>query len=232
VHVTVINNGGQPTLPPSVNVVDPGMNLGFAAGINVALDIARSAPSKYVFVGCHDIRLAPEAIGAMIDALDADSGLGIVGPVLDGQGGTEANLDWISGSGMLLRSDIASGFKFDERFETYVEDVDFCFRVRNAGWRIGRAGAAHAITAGSVDESLASKLMHANTIVLFARHHMWRALARRCLDLMVASAAAARDGDLAGARDQAGALALGLARSALFVARSPDRTTTKLRRRG
>lgn len=179
VVVTVINNGGRVLLPASVAVLDVGDNLGFAAGANLGLDLASGRKAPWVFIGCHDLRLEPSAMEAMIRQLEVDDGLGITGPVLDGAGGEERDLDWISGAGMLMRREVAETFRFDVRWGSYVEDVDFCYRVRNAGWRVGRCGTANGTTAGSVDPLRKLQLMHSNTVAFFVFRHSWGLAARR-----------------------------------------------------
>lgn len=50
---------------------------------------------------------------------------------------SEREVEWVSGSAMLLRRaavDAVGGF--DERYFMYVEDVDLCTRLREAGWRV------------------------------------------------------------------------------------------------
>ena len=50
---------------------------------------------------------------------------------------TEFEDDWTIGSFMLVRREALEGAgRFDERFFVYSEEVDFCLRVRRAGWRI------------------------------------------------------------------------------------------------
>jgi N-acetylglucosaminyl-diphospho-decaprenol L-rhamnosyltransferase len=50
---------------------------------------------------------------------------------------TEREVDWISGSAMLLRRDAVEEVGgFDEGFFMYGEDVDLCTRLRAAGWAV------------------------------------------------------------------------------------------------
>ncbi|HEX7400770.1 MAG TPA: glycosyltransferase family 2 protein [candidate division Zixibacteria bacterium] len=46
-------------------------------------------------------------------------------------------VDWVSGSGFLTRREVLEKIGFlDERFFMYVEDVDFCFRAKQAGFSV------------------------------------------------------------------------------------------------
>lgn len=183
VAVTVVNNGGHVVLPRSVDVIDPGSNLGFAEAANLGLD-RRRKDADVVLVGCHDALYEPDALAEIVRLLRADAELGIAGPVLDGAGSTERDLEWISGTTMVMRAEIADRFRFDARWGSYVEDVDFCYRVRDAGWRVGRAGDAHVATRGSVDADLAKRLTGANSLVFFLRRRMWRRATSRSLHLL------------------------------------------------
>lgn len=179
VSCTVINNEGELDLPAGVKIVETGSNLGFAGGANVALRLALDATADYIFVGCHDIRLGELALWKMALVLDNDPGLGIVGPALDGDGGSEPDLEWISGAGMLMRREVVVAVRFNEKFGSYVEDVDFCYHARRLGWRVGRCEEANATTKGSVDEGRKLILMNANTIAWHLHEHDWRLAAIR-----------------------------------------------------
>jgi N-acetylglucosaminyl-diphospho-decaprenol L-rhamnosyltransferase len=50
---------------------------------------------------------------------------------------TEREVEWVSGSAMLLRrSALDEVGLFDEGYFMYVEDVDLCTRLRKAGWQV------------------------------------------------------------------------------------------------
>lgn len=59
-----------------------------------------------------------------------------------------ADVDWVGGACMLVRRsafDLIGGF--DEAYFMYVEDVDLCWRLGQAGWRIGYEPAARVVHA-------------------------------------------------------------------------------------
>lgn len=218
IEVAVVNNGGELDLPAAVRIFQPGHNLGYARAANVAL--RDSAGSLYVLVGCHDVRVEPSAVRMLIDAMEQDPRLGIVGPVLDGDGDTQ-DLDWIKGSLLLIRREVAESLRFDERYGSYVEDVDFCYRARDQGWRVARVGGAHAVTRGSADPRKALVLMHANTMVFFARRGQWRLFIKRVVHVLTHALAEARAGALDQSSAYAWAFVLGVWRLLRFPFQSP-----------
>jgi GT2 family glycosyltransferase len=50
---------------------------------------------------------------------------------------SECETDWVSGGFMLVRADVFNRIKgFDERIFMYTEDMELCFRVKKAGYKI------------------------------------------------------------------------------------------------
>lgn len=59
-----------------------------------------------------------------------------------------SDVDWVGGACMLVRRrafDVVAGF--DEEYFMYVEDVDLCWRLGQAGWRIGYEPGARVVHA-------------------------------------------------------------------------------------
>lgn len=45
-------------------------------------------------------------------------------------------LDWVTGAFLLTRKQVVEKVKWDESFFMYVEEVDFCYRVKKLGWEV------------------------------------------------------------------------------------------------
>ena len=82
------------------------------------------------------------------------------------------DVDWVSGTCMLVRRsafDAVGGF--DETYFMYVEDVDLCWRLRQAGWRIGYepgAGVVHTVGASSERAPYRMIAAHHRSLLRFA----------------------------------------------------------------
>jgi len=172
--------------------VPTGANLGFGSAANVG---AAATAGHLLLVMNPDAVVEPGAVPAMVDALNGDDGLAVVGPRVENPDGTcypsarrfpelavavghafvglvrpdnrftrrykmldvdrdvAADVDWVSGTCLLARRsafDAVGGF--DESYFMYVEDVDLCWRLHRAGWRVGyepRARVVHTVGASS-----------------------------------------------------------------------------------
>ena len=69
--------------------------------------------------------------------------------------GETTDVDWVAGTTMLVRREVVDrGIWFDEDFFLYFEEVDFCRRVRAAGWRIAFVADAAVEHIGSVSTGM------------------------------------------------------------------------------
>lgn len=154
-----------------------GGNYGLGGGTNRG---ASRTTGEYLLCVNPDVTVEPGAVKAMVDVLDGDPGVAIVGPLLENPDGTvypsprvfpglldsighaviglvkpdnpftrryklididhgvsSADVDWVSGACFLMRRsawDALGGF--DESYFMYAEDMDLCWRAKQAGWRV------------------------------------------------------------------------------------------------
>ena len=88
-----------------------------------------------------------------------------------------ADADWVSGAFFLVRRlAFESVGGFDERYFMYLEDVDLCWRLHRAGWRV-----RYEPDAEVVHEQGRSASRHPYSMLLAHHVSMWR-FARRSAD--------------------------------------------------
>ncbi|MDQ6927662.1 MAG: glycosyltransferase family 2 protein [Actinomycetota bacterium] len=198
-EVVVIDNGSRDGSAAAVARADPqaafmstGSNLGFGTAANRGV---AATDTEFVMILNPDAIVEPGATKMLVDALDTQPALAVVGPRVENPDGTlypsarrfpdlvvaighafggfvrpdnrftrnykmldqdrtqSSDVDWVSGTCMLARRsafDQVGGF--DESYFMYVEDVDLCWRLSEAGWKIGyepRARVVHTIGASS-----------------------------------------------------------------------------------
>ncbi len=88
---------------------------------------------------------------------------------------TEREVEWISGSAMLLRRQALDDVgAFDEGYFMYVEDVDLCTRLRSAGWKVlfsPEVEAVHAMGVSSRGQSRRMAFAHSASIYRYFEKH-------------------------------------------------------------
>ena len=81
-------------------------------------------------------------------------------------------VDWVSGTAMLVRREAFEAVGgFDEDYFMYVEDVDLCWRFRDAGWDVHyepAAGVVHVIGGSSEGRALRMIAAHHRSLWRFA----------------------------------------------------------------
>jgi GT2 family glycosyltransferase len=152
---------------PEVEIIQLKANLGFSAGNNAGIKVALERGAEYVWLLNNDTTVSPKALKAMVEKAEADRQIGAVGSTiyyansperLQAWGGGHVNfwlgrsrhfqvpvadreIEFLTGASILLRaSTVKTLGLWDEDYFLYWEDADYCFRLRNAGWRLGVAG--------------------------------------------------------------------------------------------
>jgi GT2 family glycosyltransferase len=130
---------------PDVVLVEPGRNLGFAAGANAG---AHVASGRLLLFLNPDVELSPRTVERLASAFGSTD-VAVAGPKieLDRLGTFElgSTIDplgypvplsvprpplYVSGCALMTRSDLFTELGgFDERFFMFVEDVDYCWRA-------------------------------------------------------------------------------------------------------
>jgi N-acetylglucosaminyl-diphospho-decaprenol L-rhamnosyltransferase len=97
---------------------------------------------------------------------------------------SERQVEWVSGSSMLLRADaLAAVGLFDEDYFMYVEDVDLCTRMRAAGWEVRYSPEMEVehVVGSATRGSKRMTLEHSKSIYRYYVKHRspgWRAVTR------------------------------------------------------
>lgn len=90
------------------------------------------------------------------------------------------DVDWVSGAALCLRASVYRQIGgFDEKFFMYLEDVDLCKRVHDAGFRVvyvPDAVVTHVI--GASTDRVANRMIrqfHKSMLLYYTKHHLRRA---------------------------------------------------------
>jgi N-acetylglucosaminyl-diphospho-decaprenol L-rhamnosyltransferase len=143
------NQGIGATTAPFVLLLNPDAEI-VGGTLSALVKVARERPragAVGLLVRNPDGSIQPSArrVPRLFEAL----GHAFLGPIAPGNRFTrsytmagwdrtaEREVEWVSGSAMLLRRDATSEVgPFDDGYFMYVEDVDLCTRLRRAGWSV------------------------------------------------------------------------------------------------
>ena len=170
---------------PDIDLVALERNVGFAGGANRG--VARTE-TPYVALVNPDEVVEPGCTNALVEALERDPELAVVGPrittpdgriypsarrfpnlvdatghaflylvwprnpfsrryrMVDWDHASAREVDWVATTHVVVRRkawDQVGGF--DEGYFMYMEDVDLCWRLRAAGWKVGYEPAAEVV---------------------------------------------------------------------------------------
>lgn len=180
-----------------VVLIEQQENVGFAKGVNTA---SKKAKGEYLLLVNSDTQILEGSIGKMVDYMQKNEKAGVLGGRLQDFNGTveksfgsfptlfsvlfdqekvdkelvgAQNVDWVNGGFMLLRKSLFVKLGgFDEYFFMYVEDIDFCYRVKKEGFFVywlSEAMIFH-VGQGSSDRSFAIQHIFLGLLYFFKKH--------------------------------------------------------------
>ncbi|MBI3559375.1 glycosyltransferase family 2 protein [Candidatus Gottesmanbacteria bacterium] len=158
IKVVIVNYYSDKKFPGAVIVNNTNNNRGFAKAVNLGIKKALKMGAEKIILINPDIEISQKDITDL-----ATDDTDITGPVLLSNGvydyggkvnwvigrtahlkgdpflekGSPSEIDYVSGACMVIDKKVFEkiGF-FDERFFMYFEDVDFCLRAKQAGFKI------------------------------------------------------------------------------------------------
>jgi GT2 family glycosyltransferase len=157
---------------PSVGLIRLHENRGWGGGINAGLASEMAQQADFYLCMNNDVNLDRNAVEALVSCAEQHPDFGIFSPILtdiDGRaayaGGFFTQLGWwrrhwfddhvegdlteldvVIGAAMLVRKEVVGRIGgLDPEFFLYREDVDYCRRARDSGFRIGAVHEARAV---------------------------------------------------------------------------------------
>lgn len=200
--LTVVDNASDPETAALVahlggHYVDPGRNLGFAAGVNLGL--AEIGDRSHVLLLNPDAAISPQAVLALADALHSGKRVACVAPAQkDPSTGQSQRVAWplptpagawveAAGLGRLRRSHYVIGAvlllsaealrdvgPFDEGYFLYAEEADWERRALRKGWTVRYCPgvvATHVGAATSREPGRRTLLFHASGETFVRKFH-------------------------------------------------------------
>ncbi|MEA3286770.1 MAG: glycosyltransferase [Candidatus Marinimicrobia bacterium] len=122
--------------------------------------------------GLMDVLAYPYALGRIFTSMETD----------DGFYDTPRDIFWASGTALLLRGTALDEVGlFDEDFFAHMEEIDLCWRLHNAGWRVVNAPAAkiyhHSGWTLPPDRFQKKYLNHRNNLMMIIKNYPFAYLA-------------------------------------------------------
>jgi hypothetical protein len=222
VEIIVVDNGSEDGSVEAVKdrfrgvkVIENGTNLGFAKANNIGI---RQASGRYLCLMNSDIKVHKGCIDALVRYMDANHGIGMVGPRILNTDLTVQNscrrfpslwtnlvvsisldklfpesrvfygehmsyfsheqildTDYIAGCFMLVRREtIDQVGLMDERYFIYQEEVDWCKRIWDGGWKVTffpGAEAVHHHGASSSRDPFRFELERQRSVLFYWKKH-------------------------------------------------------------
>lgn len=143
--------------------IQTGKNKGYAGGNNAGMKFALTKGADYIWILNPDVRVEPDSLKLLVEAMEQQADLGIAGPVIEEHepsgscrkvfgwrllpetgwegernSGPEQPLDYVYGCSFFMKRKmlLEIGF-FREEFFMYSEEKEFCLRAKKHGWKLG-----------------------------------------------------------------------------------------------
>ncbi len=184
----------------AIRLVESPRNGGFAAGNNIAIRMALAEGADLVWLLNNDTTVEPDTLGLMVETMGRDAKIGAVGSEvyfvrdrrrLQAYGGGKAccvlglswhftrkvrdeQLGYITGASLLLRAAaLGEVGLLDEGYFLYWEDVDLCYRLCEAGWKLTVAPGAtvHHLESAAAGRGITRDRFSTPSAVRFFRKH-------------------------------------------------------------
>lgn len=151
---------------PDIMLLETARNLGFAGGNNIGIRYALAHGADSVWLLNNDTKPDPNALSALVAKAESDPRIGAVASIcyytdapetVQVWAGTRINLwigyarntttphkdDWFDAlygaSLLIVRAALQDTGLFDEGFFFYLEETEFCLRLRKKGWQLAAA---------------------------------------------------------------------------------------------
>jgi GT2 family glycosyltransferase len=148
-----------------VSAIFPEQNLGYAGGMNLGIREQLERAPRLILLLTMDVHLTQGSLARLCEAADEAPRFGVLGPEtrhapgltfwgltwsrsgvtspiearpVDTDGDGVAECDTIDGAVFLIKCEVLRQVGlFIDRFFMYYEEVEFCLRVKRAGWGVG-----------------------------------------------------------------------------------------------
>jgi GT2 family glycosyltransferase len=154
---------------PQVQIIQNDHNLGFSEGNNVGIELALTAGADYVVLLNPDTKVPPNWLAKLIEIGEAESAIGILGPVQNCYDNDEPNawtkavatpqlaqfgalnampvwlaVEWVEGSCFVVKREVFRQVGYlDPIYYSFYEEIDFCRRAACAGYQIALVPKTH-----------------------------------------------------------------------------------------
>jgi len=204
-RVIVVDNGSSDdsvatiaATHPDITILENGENLGYAGGNSVGIEYALNNGCDYVWLLNDDVTVAPDSLLHMHEdpqrILSAGGRFGScwqpqhrgMGELDSGQFDAISEVDFLSGCALLVNQELIEKIGgLDSDFFVYHEDVEWCYRGNQAGFRtlfVPQSKVWHPDTRRrDADSALVTYYIARNQLLFMTKHHLGVGAITRCL---------------------------------------------------